>query len=60
MTKKIKKIVLFYDDGTYEEVLTEQASIFNKINYPNGGIPPYVQPYPNGKIPDGYMQNKDF
>ena len=50
MTKKLRKVIFFYDDNTYEEVLTEQASIFEDTKLTNGGITPCVQPYPNGKI----------
>lgn len=48
MNKKIKKFVIYYDDGTYEEMVPSQDKpTQTHLNFPP--VPPiqHVQPYTN-------------
>lgn len=74
MTKKIKRIVVYYDDGTYEEVMTH-IEISPSIkppkqdnNYPWKPSQPYYPPeHPQKPMwpiapnpPDYYLGDKPF
>ena len=50
MTKKISKVIVYYEDGTYEEIASGLSDLSNKKDKEDV-IPVVVNPYPSAPMP---------